>query len=98
MLTGAVLRVTLVLWMEIVESIGHYILGVDSFLFVFIKKERKRQDVSHINYISKRKCASETKQKVVKTKEKRFQLTFKLLEMLCMVTVRPRESVAQFCA
>jgi len=40
-LTGTVLRVTLVLRMEIVESIRHYILGVDSFLCVSLRKKEK---------------------------------------------------------
>ena len=41
-LTGTVLRVTLVLRMEIVESIRHYILGVDSFLCVSLKEINKK--------------------------------------------------------
>jgi hypothetical protein len=31
-LTGAVLSVLLILWVEIMESVCHYVLGIDSFL------------------------------------------------------------------
>lgn len=76
--TSTVLSILLILWMEIMDGIGHNIFWIHCLLQNIIKiVEECHKNISLLTF------------------QRYFTHTFKLLLILCIVTLLPRESVTQ---